>query len=160
MNTVWNRRTFLQMVGALSAGAGARWSAAQDAPPPTAPARARRANPNVTSMRKNVVGTQVKAYAWQDGTHKVRVVNVARDGQHVLGAPVFRHDTEKDVAALPYMDEVRRDGPRHHEMAWQGLAGTLESAHDLECDDAPKAVAPEYIGPVNERENFGHGTCH
>jgi hypothetical protein len=59
MNPELNRRRFVQMMAALSAGAGmhAKGQAKATAPRP---------NPNATVNRKNVVGTQVKAYAWQD----------------------------------------------------------------------------------------------
>src|ERR1700743_2544706 len=59
MNPELNRRRFVQMMAALSAGAGMRAKG-------QAKAAAPRPNPNATVNRKNVVGTQVKAYAWMD----------------------------------------------------------------------------------------------
>jgi hypothetical protein len=63
----FDRRKFVQMMGALSATATVR-AAAQTTADEAAHLRPaqRGTSLNATPMRKNVVGTQVKAYAWQD----------------------------------------------------------------------------------------------
>ena len=58
MNLEISRRRFVQLLGALSAAAGLRSKAQVKAVRPESPL--------ATVNRKNLVATQVKAYAWQD----------------------------------------------------------------------------------------------
>ncbi len=56
----WSRRNFIQLLGALSVTAGLRAETSPARPP------ARRFDATGTINRKNLVATQVKAYAWKD----------------------------------------------------------------------------------------------
>ncbi len=101
MSLELDRRRFVQMLGVLSAGAGLGSSAPATAEqkPANVP---RREDSNATVIRKNLVATQVKAYAWQDEGIDNLLDNLQEKGNvNTVFAFTF----------LPGSGQIVKDGP-------------------------------------------------
>ena len=66
------------------------------------------------------------------------------------------HGLEQDFAILPFMHQLRRRSPRHHEMNWLAMMAFTQAANHLPGYDPAITVTPDHHGTIEERQQLRH----